>query len=123
MNISKYTYLIITTILLTGIFSFASKSNEGLLPTKLRVTVIDGLGNFVEGATVTIYESEDDYRGNNNPIATTLSDEKGRALFKEVNPVSYYIDARKGDLRNDAEGVKTAPLEEGKLNKVNTIID
>jgi protocatechuate 3,4-dioxygenase beta subunit len=110
------------TILLVGLFSFQSKK-ETMLPTKLRITVIDGLGNFVEGATVSIYISEDDYRESKNALDSAKTDEKGRALFKDLSPIPYFIDARKADLKNDAEGVQTAPLEEGKLNKVNTIID
>ena len=122
MKIMKYVLFVLSTVLLVGLFSFSPAQPE-LLPTKLRITVIDGLGNPAEGATVTIYLNEDDYRNNENPVAKAISDNKGRVTFKDLKPVPYFIDARKGDMNNDFEGVRTAALEEGKLNKVNTVIE
>lgn len=94
-----------------------------LLPTKLRVTVINGLGNFVEGASVSIYENKEDYLASQNPTAVLKTDSKGRVTFKDLKPISYYIEARKGEMKNDGEGVVTAPLAEGRLNKANTVIE
>ncbi|MEP0987803.1 carboxypeptidase-like regulatory domain-containing protein [Ekhidna sp.] len=94
-----------------------------LLPTKLRVTVIDGLGNFVEGATVSIYENEADYRASENAVSTMTTDKKGRVTFKDVKPVSYYIEATFDGKNNNGEGVMTSELSEGKINKVNTVIE
>ena len=94
-----------------------------LLPTKLRVTVIDGLGNFVEGATVALYENEKDYLASENPVAVLKSDKKGRVMFKDLKTISYFIEAKKGDQTNDGEGVQTAVLSEGKVNRVNTVIE
>lgn len=121
MNTTKRIIPIFALIAIT-LFSFTSV-NKDFLPTKLQVTVIDRLGNFVSGATVTIYTTEDDYRNNENPVAAAVTDEKGRAVLTDLNPVSYFIDARKGDENNNGEGVKTAALEEGKKNKVNTVIE
>lgn len=108
-------------ILLVLIFSsFQTK----FLPTSLKITVINSLGNVVHNAEVTIYKSEDNYRNNINPVAETqLTDEKGIVTFKKLDPVSYFIDARKGDQSNDGEGVQTAKLKEGRINKVNTVIE
>lgn len=93
------------------------------LPTNLRVTVIDNLGNFVEGAQVIIYANEDDYNADENPVSGPLStDKKGRVTFKNLKPQAYYVDARLGDKTNIGEGVKTAPLQAGRINKVNTVI-
>jgi len=109
--------LIITLVIFS---SFQPK----FLPTSLRITVIDNLGNLVENAEVTIYRSEDNYRNDTNPVAEKqLTDAKGRVTFKKIAPVSYFIDARKGDQSNDGEGVQTAKLKEGRLNKVNTVIE
>ena len=95
-----------------------------ILPTTLKITVIDNLGNVVKGAEVTIYTSEEDYRGNVNPAQEKqFTDSKGRVTFKKLEPVSYFIDARKGDKNNDGEGVQTGKLQEGKVNKVNTVIE
>ncbi len=108
-----------------GVLTFLICSfNSKPLPTSLSITVIDNLGNFVEGATVTIYETEEDYRNSVNPAAEPqLTDKKGRVKFKNLKSVSYYIHAIHNDKTNIGEGVQTAPLTEGKLNKVNTVIE
>ena len=122
MKIMKYILFILTAALIAGLFAF-KPANEQLLPTKLRITVIDGLGNPVEGATVKIFKTQDDYIASENPVQSASSDKKGRVTFKDLEPVGYFIDARKDDMNNDGEGVKTASLAEGKLNKVNTVIE
>ena len=110
----------VAILMITGI---STETHGQLLPTKLRVTVIDGLGNFVEGASVAIYEQEKDYLASENPIAVLKTDSKGRALFKNLKVISYFIEATKGDQTNDGEGVQTAVLSEGRVNRVNTVIE
>lgn len=122
MKIMKYALYLITSILLIGLLSFHSVEKQ-LLPSKLRVTVIDELGNPVEEAEVTLYENEADYRASENAFLKGSTDKKGRVTFKEVEPKSYYLDARKGDKNNNGAGVVIGELEEGKLNKVNTVIE
>lgn len=102
---------------------FSTNADSQLLPTKLRISVLDGLGNFVEGATVSIYESEKDYLASQNPVATLKTDKKGRVTFRDLKPVPYFIEARHEDKNNNGEGVKTGELQEGRINKVNTIIE
>ncbi len=109
--------------ILIGITLTSFNATMEFLPTKLRITVIDELGNNVEGATVTIYKSEEDYRNNEDSVQKEVTDKKGRVTFKDLEPVSYFIDARKGDKNNDGKGAVTAPLLEGKINKVNTVIE
>ena len=102
----------------------STQHDEQLFPTKLRITVIDGLGNYVEGDTVIIYEEEEGYRSNQKATDTLITDDKGVVLFKEdLNPVPYYIQATLGDKNNDGEGVKTEALSKGKINRVNTVIE
>ena len=96
---------------------------EQLLPTKLRITVIDGLGNIVEGATIAIYENEEDYRASDNAVAVGTTDKKGRITFKDLKPIPYFIEAKDGQKNNNGEGVMTGKLSEGKINKVNTVIE
>lgn len=114
--------LTLITVLLLGSSAFNSAEAQ-LLPTKLRVTVIDGLGNFVEGATVSIYETEKDYLASENAVATLKTDKKGRVTFKEVKPMAYFVEAKFEDKNNNGEGVKTGELSEGRINKVNTVIE
>lgn len=114
--------LALITLLFVGSSSIQSVEGQ-LLPTKLRITVIDGLGNFVEGATVSIYESEKDYLASKNAVATLKTDKKGRVTFKDVKPIAYFVEAKFEDQNNNGEGVKTGELSEGKINKVNTVIE
>ena len=110
-------------LILIGLTISSFDAHAEFLPTKLRITVIDELGNIVEGATITLYKNEADYRSNENPIQSLKTDKKGRATFTDLEPVSYFIDARKGDKNNDGKGAVTAPLLEGKINKINTVIE
>ena len=109
------------TLVLLGMSTHPADAQ--LLPTKLRVTVIDGLGNFVGGASVSIYETEEDYLAGENAVAMLKTDKKGRVVFKDLKPITYYLEARKGDMKNDGEGVVTSPLSEGRINRVNTVIE
>ena len=114
---------ILTLLGILFISSFTYEANAQLLPTKLRVTVIDGLGNFVQGASVALYENEEDYLASENPVAVLQTDKKGRVLFKDLKTISYFIEAKKGEQTNDGEGVQTATLSEGRVNRVNTVIE
>ncbi len=103
--------------------TYAESVEDQLLPTKLRITVINGLGNYVEGASVSIYENEEDYRASENAIANGETNKKGRVIFKDLKPMAYYVEAKKGDQNNNGEGVLTGTLSEGKTNRVNTVIE
>lgn len=114
--------LTLLAVLFMSTSSFAPV-DEQLLPTKLRITIIDGLGNFVEGATVSIYEKKEDYLQSKNAFATLKSDDKGIVTFSDVKPMIYYVEAKKDEMNNHGEGVVTGTLAEGKINKVNTVIE
>ena len=101
-------------------FSFQSSPP---LPTKLRITIIDGLGNIVEGAKVSIYTSDSNYLGSTNAVATEVTDEKGRVVFKKLAPMQYYVEATKGEMNNNGEGVVTSKLKEGRINRGNIVIE
>ena len=94
-----------------------------MLKTKLRVTVSNDLGNIVQGATVTLYKTQADYENNQNSVQSGETNEKGQIIFKKLQPVSYYLDARKGDLSNDGRGVQTTKLIAKKKNLIATIIE
>lgn len=109
-------------IVIFGIIGIQSAEAQ-LLPTKLRITVIDGLGNFVEGATVSIYEKEADYLASENAVQTLTTDKDGLVTFSKVKSMRYYVEAKLKDKNNNGEGVITGVLAEGKVNKVNTVIE
>lgn len=115
-------YYIIVLILFVGLFSTQGQS-KGLFPTKLKVYVIDILGNFVEGAEVTLYKNKEDYLASENPKFKGLTNEKGWITFKKIDEIPYFIEVVKGDLRNYGKGVQVEDIEEGKKNKINIIVE
>jgi hypothetical protein len=119
MTQKKY---LIALVLFIGLFSSQGNSN-GLFPTKLKVYVIDILGNFVEGAEVTLYGNKEDYLANKNPKFKGLTNDKGWVTFKKIDIIPYFIEVVKGDLRNYGKGVQVEDIEEGKKNKINLIVE
>lgn len=119
----KYSsYLTVFSIVLLGALAFTSP--EQILKTQLRLTILDELGNQVEGANVTLYNSDEDYRKEQNPVMEKqVTDSKGRAKFVGLEPKVYYVLAEKGDKDNAGAGVQTDTLQEGRINKVNIIIE
>lgn len=118
--------VVLLTMISLSITSFIS-INKPFLPTVLKVTVLDKLGNTVEGASVSLYESEDAYYEEKKPLRKAQkTDEKGRTTFKKLDPIQYYIHAEKGEKDNTrdniGEKVATSKLKEGKVNLVNVII-
>ena len=93
------------------------------LPTNAKITIVDELGNMVEGATVTLYTSKEDYREEVNPVQTGLTSAKGIVTFKKLDPKVYFIHAYKGDKNNNFAGVETNALTEGKMNKITIVIN
>ena len=93
-----------------------------IIKTSLTVTVRDELGNTVEGASVTLFENETDYKTEKNASASGVTDAKGAVKFKNQKAISYFIIARKGDKDNAGGGEQTGKLEEKKINKVTLVI-
>ena len=102
----------------------AFNSPTQLLKTSLRLTILDELGNPVEGAKVTLYNNQEDYRQEKNPVSETQStDKKGRVKFLGLEPKVYFVDAKKGDMSNAGGGAQTDTLQENRINKSNIIIE
>lgn len=112
-----YTISLLFIFLLTGsAFSFQ------LFKTSLKVNVRNELGNLVNGAEVTLYENKEDYEKSENPLAEKTTDEKGNAVFEDLQAKVYFINAEKGDANNFGAGEKTDTLTAKRMNKVTIII-
>jgi hypothetical protein len=110
-------------IVLLLFISIASVSAPAqIIKTSLTLTVLDELGNSVEGATVMIFEKEADYIAEKNPAAQGTTDAKGIVKFKNLKSLPYYVLARKGDKDNAGGGEQTGKLEENKFNKARIVI-
>jgi hypothetical protein len=101
---------------------FSNHQPSQIFKTSLTVTVRDELGNTVEGASVRLFQKEEDYTKEVNPLEEGTTDAKGVVRFKKLQPQPYFILARKGDKDNAGGGEKTGKLDEGKFNKVTVVI-
>ncbi|MEK6780565.1 MAG: carboxypeptidase-like regulatory domain-containing protein [Bacteroidota bacterium] len=100
----------------------ASKGQAQLIKTSLTITVRDELGNTVAGASVQLFEKEEDYTTEKNSAAEGTTDEKGVVKFKNLKSLPYFVLARKDDKDNAGGGEQTGKLEEKKFNKVTIVI-
>jgi hypothetical protein len=112
-SIIKFTALIALII---------TASSFQIIKTSLNVTVRDELGNTVEGATVQLFEKEEDYTKEENVAATGTTDKKGFVKIKELKAISYFIIVRKDDKDNAGGGEKVGKLEAKKMNKITVVI-
>ena len=116
--------IFLLTLLLSGFaLSHQASAQIQIFNTKLKVTVLDELGNLVKDAKVTLYANLEDYKAEQNPVQKTMvTDSKGKVTFKKLDAVQYYVIVRKGDKDNAGGGELISSLEKGKLNKANVVI-
>ena len=94
------------------------------LPTSLRVTVLDELGNRVEGASVQLFTTDTDYRTEENAVSKIqFTNKKGKTTFKKLKPMPYFVNVLKEDKNNNGAGVQTDTLKAGLVNKVTIVIE
>ncbi len=114
----------LSILALLFVFSLTgTDANAQILPTSMKITVLNSLGNPVKNAKVTIYETREDYEKEENAVAgPAFTDQKGRVTFKNLKEKRYFIQAVKDDMNNYGEGEQTDKLKKGKVNKFNIII-
>lgn len=102
---------------------FSLTSRHQVISTGMRITVLSRLGNPVENAKVTVFETREDYENEENAIAgPAFTDAKGRVTFKNLGEKQYFVQAMKGDENNYGDAEQTGKLLKGKLNKFNIVI-
>lgn len=90
---------------------------------QLEITVKDETNNTIAGATVNLYNSEEDFYQKENPVQTKVTNGSGIVLFKDLSEIIYYFYAEKGELNNYYEVVTFAkPLRKNEIKSVNCII-
>ncbi|HMQ01443.1 MAG TPA: carboxypeptidase regulatory-like domain-containing protein [Cyclobacteriaceae bacterium] len=109
-----------TVILFALVFLNAAQ----IVSTQLHITVRDSLGNIVEGASVRLFENEEDYKKESNQAGETLTtDKSGMVKIRNLKSIKYYVLVEKEDMSNIGGGVATEKLVEKKINKVTIIIE
>ena len=93
-----------------------------LLKTKLHVTVRNELGNLEEGAKVALYINKTDYEASKNQIAVKATNEKGVAVFSDLDEKVYFVNVEKGAANNFDAATQTDTLKASRVNKVTIII-
>ncbi len=93
-----------------------------LIKTSLTIIVRDDTGNTVDKVSVKLFEKEEDYQKEVNPVAEGLTDDKGVVRFKALKSIAYYVLARKEDMDNTGGGELIGKLEDQKFNKVTVVI-
>ena len=72
----------VRSLLIFALFLVASSFQ--LIKTTLNLTVRDEVGNTVEGATVQLFETEDDYIAEKNVAVEGVTDAKGVLKLKDL---------------------------------------
>ena len=111
---------VLILVALFGLVAFLAQAQ--LFETHLNLTVYDDAGNPVEGAMVSLYKSVDDYNANKPAIEPLKTNKKGVVKFGPLEPIEYFIFAKKGNMSNDFHGEKVEALTKGKVNKATVII-
>ena len=114
MKIATYFFFALTFIVIASGFQ--------IIKTSLNITVRDEVGNTVAGATVQLFEKEEDYTAEKNISVEGVTDEKGFLKLRELKPISYFVIVRKEDKDNSGGGEQTGKLEEKRINKVTIVI-
>ncbi len=90
---------------------------------QLEITVKDLSDNNIAGATIKLYNSEEDFDLKENEVQTKTTDDSGKALFKDLSEDIYYFYAEKGELNNYYEVVTFAkPLRKNEIKTITCII-
>ena len=105
----KKNILILMVFIGLAVFSSCKKDKETPTPkpTALELTLKDGLGNIVAGASVKLYASQTDWNNETNQVGATLtSDASGKVKFSSLSNIQYYWFAEK-DCNNNVNGAIT----------------
>lgn len=108
--------------IITCLLALVALTSFQIIKTTLHITVRDELGNIVQGATVQLFETEDDYLKEENVVQEATTDKYGIAKFKDLKAIAYHVIIRKDDKDNSGGGERTEVLEAKRINKVTIVI-
>jgi len=101
MNHLKTIKFLFTLSLPLLIFSCDNNNPVPEVDTTLNIIVEDEAGNPVEGAEVLLFADGNDWSNKKNALfAAQMSDSQGKASYKKIEPVEYWINIEKGNLNN-----------------------
>lgn len=118
-SISLY---ILGSVLCAVLVSMTFIKPTQLLKTKLHVTVRNELGNLITGAKVQLFATKADYDASKNQLTTKDTNEKGIAVFTDLEEKVYFVNVEKGEANNFNAATQTDTLKVSRTNKVTIII-
>lgn len=90
------------------LFLLSCTKEEYVKPApQLQISVISKYLTPVDGASVTLYNTEDDLNRHSNPISTLQSDQAGQVLFENLEEQRYYFYVEKDGLNNTSDVAST----------------
>lgn len=115
-------------LLLCLVISSCSTEDDPIPGTSMELTIVNDLGNPVEGATVNLYNSEEAFvlDNQNDAVTTGASGKDGKVLLKDLESKTYYFSVTHGTttVLTNWEGAVTTEnaIEENKVNTLNVVI-
>lgn len=95
-------------------------------PTDLILNIYKENNTPVEDCLIYLYLTFEDWKSYINKVDSTISDSDGIAVFRNIDPRIYYIDAYKKDINgfwaNWETGYKTEPLKKDSINTYDIIL-
>ncbi len=116
---SKLLLLISIVLFLTGCL----KKEYLLAPPQLKLIVKDNSSTKISGATVTLYDSEEDLLSDKQIINFGLTDSTGVIVFVDLQETIYYFKIEKGEKNNlESNYFFKEPLKMGERKTIITSI-
>jgi PKD domain len=99
--------------------------------TVLEVTVVEKgyPDNLIANAEVTLYLTFNDWKNLSNPVETEYTNSSGVAVFPQLQPIAYYIDAYTPHYDNENLGftsqtyIETLPLLKAQINTFTALVE
>lgn len=115
---------IILISLAFGTLALVSFIPQQLMKTKMTIVVVNKQGALIEGASVKLFKTIDDFNNDKNQVQETKkTNHKGVVKFTKLDAISYYMQVEKGDLSNMFTAEKTQPLAPKKANQFIIVIE
>jgi hypothetical protein len=90
--------------------------------TTLELTIRNSNGNAIEGATVDLFESENDFWNDRNKLVTRITGRTGKVQFTNLMEKRYYCYAEYGCENNINGGFITDIMKPNRINEDNIIL-
>lgn len=107
------------------LLQFGCKKTEYVEPNpQMLISVVSRYMVPVAGATITLYNTEDELNLKENPVATRQTDSGGQVLFEDLKEQRYYFYVEKDGLDNSGDISATwDPLQIGQKSELVVKID